>query len=108
MYKFELLKLEKEFIELEKLNNKFTDKDIKNMTIGELINTGIVQEQYKVGQIGLDMIEKYTKLSKDYGISIAKFQTIVNNARLYTQLRDDAKEIINFYNNLRRLQNNGR
>ena len=37
-----------------------------------------------------------TKLSKDYGISIAKFQTIVNNARLYTQLRDDAKEIINF------------
>lgn len=108
MYKFELLQLEKEFIELEKLNNKFTDKDITNMTIGELINTGIVQEQYKVGQIGLDMIEKYTKLSKDYGIPIAKFQTIVNNAQLYTQLRDDAKEIINFYNNLRRLQNNGR
>ena len=104
-YQNELAQLDKEFAQLEKLNAKFSNQDISNMTLEQMMNTGILQQQYNIGQTGINMIDKYTKLSKQYGIPINKFQTVLNNLKVYQQIRDDAKEVIDFYNKLRRLYN---
>lgn len=104
-YQNELARLDKEFDQLEKLNAKFSNQDISNMTLEQMMNTGILQQQYNIGQTGINMIDKYTKLSQQYGIPINKFQTVLNNLKVYQQIRDDAKEIIDFYNKLRRLYN---
>lgn len=104
-YQNELAQLDKEFNQLEKLNAKFSNQDISNMTLEQMMNTGILQQQYNIGQTGINMIDKYTKLSQQYGIPINKFQTVLNNLKVYQQIRDDAKEVIDFYNKLRRLYN---
>ena len=104
-YQNELAQLDKEFDQLEKLNAKFSNQDISNMTLEQMMNTGILQQQYNIGQTGINMIDKYTKLSQQYGIPINKFQTVLNNLKVYQQIRDDAKEVIDFYNKLRRLYN---
>ena len=104
-YQNELAQLDKEFNQLEKLNAKLSNQDISNMTLEQMMNTGILQQQYNIGQTGINMIDKYTKLSQQYGIPINKFQTVLNNLKVYQQIRDDAKEVIDFYNKLRRLYN---
>lgn len=104
-YQNELARLDKEFDQLEKLNAKFSNQDISNMTLEQMMNTGILQQQYNIGQTGINMIDKYTKLSEQYGIPINKFQTVLNNLKVYQQIRDGAKEVIDFYNKLRRLSN---
>ena len=104
-YQNELAQLDKEFNQLEKLNAKFSNQDISNMTLEQMMNTGILQQQYNIGQTGINMIDKYTKLSQQYGIPINKFQTVLNNLKVYQQIRDEAKEVIDFYNKLRRLYN---
>ena len=62
-YQNELAQLDKEFNQLEKLNAKFSNQDISNMTLEQMMNTGILQQQYNIGQTGINMIDKYTKLS---------------------------------------------
>ena len=104
-YQNELAQLDKEFNQLEKLNAKLSNQDISNMTLEQMMNTGILQQQYNIGQTGINMIDKYTKLSQQYGIPINKFQTVLNNLKVYQQIRDDAKDVIDFYNKLRRLYN---
>lgn len=93
-YQNELARLDKEFDQLEALNAKLSDQILSYMTPIQIKNTGIIQQQYNIGQAGMNMIDKYIKLSKQYGIPIKKFETVLNNLKLYQQMRDYAKEII--------------
>lgn len=99
-YQNELAQLDKEFDQLTALLEKFPSKDITWQQA--LSNPEIFQQQYNIGQAGINMVDKYIKLSQQYGIPINKFQTVLNNLKVYQLFRDSAKEIMD---KLRRLNN---